>query len=102
MVKPITTYVTKKRVSWYGHVMRRHECCKACNNNDGGREETSRRAQTEVDGPSAERFETTPARPKTRPEPRMTEKGNHGDRPRPGIRSANVHKGTQKGRVCLK
>ena len=23
MVKPITTYVTQKRVSWYGHVMRR-------------------------------------------------------------------------------
>ena len=25
MVKPITTYVTKKRLSWYGHVMRREE-----------------------------------------------------------------------------
>ena len=36
------------------------------NNNAGGREETSRKAQTEVDGQSAERFETTPARPKAR------------------------------------
>ena len=23
MVKPITTYVTQKRISWHGHVMRR-------------------------------------------------------------------------------
>ena len=25
MVKPITTYVTQKLLSWYGHVMRREE-----------------------------------------------------------------------------
>ena len=25
MVKPITTYVTQKRFSWYGHVMRRED-----------------------------------------------------------------------------
>ena len=25
MVKPITTYVAQKRLSWYGHVMRRDE-----------------------------------------------------------------------------
>ena len=25
MVKPITTYVTHKRLSWYGHVMRRND-----------------------------------------------------------------------------
>ena len=25
MVKPITTYVTQKRLSWYGHVMRIEE-----------------------------------------------------------------------------
>ena len=25
MVKPITTYVTQKRLSWYGHVMMRRE-----------------------------------------------------------------------------
>ena len=25
MVKPITTYVTQKRISWYGHVMRRED-----------------------------------------------------------------------------
>ena len=50
MVKPIITHAAKKRLSWYGHVMRRHERWKACNNNEGGREETSRQAQTEVDG----------------------------------------------------
>ena len=65
MVKPITIYVTQKRLSWYGHVMRREdiERCKASNNNEGGREEPSRKAQTEVDGQSAERSETPPARP---------------------------------------
>ena len=25
MVKPITTYVTQKRISWYGHVTRRED-----------------------------------------------------------------------------
>ena len=25
MVKPITTYVTQKRLAWYGHVMRRED-----------------------------------------------------------------------------
>ena len=25
MVKPITTYVTQKRLSWYGHAMRRED-----------------------------------------------------------------------------
>ena len=25
MVKPITTYVTQERLSWYGHVMRRED-----------------------------------------------------------------------------
>ena len=70
----------------------RHKRCKASNNNEGGREETSRKAQTEVDGHSAERSETTPARPRARTEPRRMEKGNHGDRPRTGIRSAKVSK----------
>ena len=49
-------------------------------------------AQTEVDGQSAERFETTPARSKARTEPRSMEKGNHGDRPRSLIGSAKVSK----------
>ena len=61
MAKPITTYVTPNRLSWYGH--RRHTYCKGSNDDEGGREETSRKAQTEVDGQRAERFETTPARP---------------------------------------
>ena len=79
MVKPITTYVAQKRLSWYGHDYcdkeRRQERCKASNNNEGGREETSRKAQIEVDGQSAERSETTPARPRTRTEPSSMEKG---------------------------
>ena len=92
MVKPITTYVTQKRLSWYGHVMRREytNAAKHVTTNDGGREETSRKAQTEVDGASVERFDTTPARLKARTEPRRMEKGNHGDRPRTGIRSTKV------------
>ena len=97
MFKPITTYVTQKRLSWYGHVMRREDTnVAASNNNEGGREDTSRNAQTEVDGQSAELSETTPARPRARTEPRRMEEGNHGDRPRTGIRSAKVSKGEQR------
>ena len=95
MVKPITTYVTQKRLSfvvWTCDAESRHECCKASNNNEGGREETSSKAQTEVDGQSAERSETIPARPRARTEPRRMEEGNHGDRLRTGIRSAKVSK----------
>ena len=97
MVKPITTYVCRPEtlfVVWPCNEKRSHEGCKASNNDEGGREETSRKAQTEVDGPSAERSETTSARPKARPESRRMAKGNHGDRPRTGIRSARVRKGT--------
>ena len=77
---------------------RRHERCKASNNDEGGREETSRKSQTEVDGQSAGRSETTPARPRARTEPISMEKGNHGDRPRTGIRSAKVSNGEQLSR----
>ena len=77
---------------WPCNEKRRHECCKASDNDEGGREETSRKAQTEVDGQSAEQFETTPGQPKARTESRSMEKGNHGDRPRTGIRSAKVIK----------
>ena len=111
MVKLITTYITQKRLSWHGHVMRRHECYKPSNNDEDGREETSRKAQTEVDGPSAERHgreetsrkaqtevdgqsverhERKPARSKARTEPRSMEKGSHGDRHWTEIRSANM------------
>ena len=72
---------------------RRNERCKTSNNNEGGREETSRKAQTEVDGQSAERSETIPARPRARTEPRRMEEGNHGDRPRIGIISETVSNG---------
>ena len=93
MVKPITTcHPETPFVVWPCNEKRRHECCKASNNDEGGREETSRKAQTEVDGQSAERFETTPAQSKARVEPRSMEKGRHGDRPRTGIRSAKVSK----------
>ena len=60
--------ITQKRFSWYGHVMRREDT--NVYKDEGGREETSMKAQTEVDGPSAERFETTPFRYKARTEPR--------------------------------
>ena len=64
MVKPITTcYPETPFLVWPCVEKRRYESCKACCNNDGGREETSRKAQTEVDGPSAERSETPPTRP---------------------------------------
>ena len=79
-------------VVWPCDKKRRHERFKISNNNEGGREETSRKAQTEVDGPSAERSQTTSARPKAGTEPRRMEKGNHGDRHRTGIRSAKVRK----------
>ena len=64
---------------WPCNEKRSHECCKASRNDEGGREETSRKAQTEVDGQSAERFETTPARSKARTELRSMEQGNRGD-----------------------
>ena len=85
---------------WPCDEKRRHKR-KACKNNEGGREETSMKAQTNVDGPSAERFETTPAQPKADTEPRRMAKGNHGDRPRTGIRSAKVRKGMHLWRVEL-
>ena len=69
-----------------------HEYCKASNNDEGGREETSGKAQIEVDVQSAEGFETTPARSKARAEPRIMEESSDGDRPRTGIISAKVSK----------
>ena len=74
-------------VVWPCDEKRRHERSKASNNDEGGREETSRKAQTEVDGPSAERFQTTPARTKARTEPRSMEKGSRGDRQRRALSS---------------
>ena len=85
----------KPFVVWPCDEKRRNERSKTCNNDEDGREETSWKAQTEVDGPSAERSETTQARPNARPEPRRMAKVNHGDRPRTGIRSAKVRKDTQ-------
>ena len=94
MVKPFTTcHPETPFVIFPCNEKSRHECCKAGNNDEGGREETSRKAQTEVDGQSAERSETTPARPRAHTEPRSMEKCSHGDRPRTGIRSAKVTKG---------
>ena len=94
MVKPITTCPETSFVVWPCYEKRRHKRCKACNNDEGGREETLRKAQTEVDGQSAERFETTPAQSKARTEPRSMEERSHGDRPRTGVRSAKM------SRVC--
>ena len=55
-----------------------------------GREETSRKAQTELDGQSAKRYERTPARTIARKEQRSMEKSRHDDRPRKEIISAKV------------
>ena len=52
MVKPITTHATQKRLSWYGHVMSREDTNVAKHVTTmkvGGKLETSRKAQTEVD-----------------------------------------------------
>ena len=80
-------------VVWPCNEKRKNTCCKESNNNEGGREDTSWKAQTEVDGQSAELSETTQARTRPRTEPRSLEEGNHGDRARTGIRSAKVGKG---------
>ena len=98
MVKPITKYVTQKRLLWYGHVMMRREDTNVAKQVttmkvggkriEEGPDQTM--AQTEVDGQSAERFETTPAQSKAHTEPRSMEKCSHGNRPRTGIRSAKV------------
>ena len=62
----------------------RNGCCKARNTDEGGVEETSRNALIDVDGQSAERFETKSVRTEARTEPRSMEKGSHGDRPEQG------------------
>ena len=74
---------------WPYDEMRRHDVAKQHQYREI---ETSRKAQTEVDEQSAERFETTQARSKARREPRIMEKGNHGDRLQTVIRSAKVRK----------
>ena len=91
MVKPITTYVAQKRLSWYGHVMRREDtkfAKQVTTMKVGGKRPRGRPRLRWMD--SAELSETTPARPRARTEPRSMETGNHGDRPRTGIRSAEV------------
>ena len=98
MVKPITTYLCRPEtpfVVWPCNEKRRHECCKASNNDEGGREETSRKTQSEVGGHSAERSETPQARSKALTEPISMEESSHDDRPRTWIRSAKVSKREQ-------
>ena len=80
---------------WPCDEKRIHERCKASNNNEDGREDTSRKAQTEVDGQGAERFETTPARSKARTAPNG-EMQSWRSTP-PGIGSAKVSKGEHPG-----
>ena len=54
MVKPITTcHPETPFVVWPCNEKIRQECCKGNNNDEGGREETSRKAHTAVDGQSA-------------------------------------------------
>ena len=89
-------------VVWPCNENRRQECCKASNNDEGGREETLMKSQTEVDGQSAERYETTPVQCKARTEPRSMEKVSLGDRLRTGLRSAKVSKGEQPLAIVLR
>ena len=51
-------------VVWLCNEKRRNERCKASNTDERGREETSMKAHTKMDGQSAELSETTPARTK--------------------------------------
>ena len=54
---------TKKRLSWYGHVMRRDEKSVA---KEGTTMTVQEEGPTEVDGQTAKRYERTPARSKAR------------------------------------
>ena len=93
MVKPITTYVAQKRLSWYGHVMRREDTNVAkqvTTMKVGGKIPGGRPRLRWMDRVRSGLTETTPARPKADTEPRRMEKGNHGDRPRTRIRSVKV------------
>ena len=62
LVKPITTcHPETPFVVWPCNEKRRHDCCKGSYLDEGGREETSMKAHTEVDGQmTAERYERTP------------------------------------------
>ena len=97
MVKPITTYVTQKRLSWYGHVMRREDTNVAKHITTmkvGGKRPRGRPRLRWMDLVRSD-LKQHQLDPKLNTEPRRMEKCNHGDRPRSGIRSAKVRKGTQ-------
>ena len=68
-------------LAWPCIEKRRQECFNGRNNDEGGREETSSKAETEVDVHSMKRYERTQARPKARREPRSRDKHNRDDRP---------------------
>ena len=88
-------HVTQKRLPWYGHEMRREDkkvAMEIATMKVGGKR-PPRKAQNEEDGQSAMRYERTPTRTKARTEPRSMEKGCRGNRPRTGIRPAEVSKG---------
>ena len=46
-------------IAWPCNEKRRHECCKESNSDEGRREETSRKAHTDVDGQSVKQSEGT-------------------------------------------
>ena len=51
---------------WPCDEKRKYERCKASNNDEGGREETTRKAQTEVDGQSVKEQQIYPNLPEYR------------------------------------
>ena len=89
-------------VVWPCNEKRRHERCKASHNNEGGRKGPRGRSRLRWMDRVRSDLKQHQLDPKlARREQRRTEKGNHGDRPRTGIRSAKVNKGEQSGLYCL-
>ena len=89
MVKLINTYVTQKRLSWHGHVMRRDDnniAKEVTTMTVGGKRPRGRTRLRWVDRVRSDMKEQK----KPRTEPINMEQGSHGDRPREGIRSAKL------------
>ena len=93
MVKSITTCVTQKRISWFGHFMRREDTNVAKHVTTmkvGGKIHRGRPRLRWMNRVRSDLRQ----RSKARTEPRHMEESSHDDRPRTGIRSAKVFKGT--------
>ena len=98
MVKPVTTYVTQNPLSWYGHVMRREDTNVAKHVTTmkvGGKRPRGRPRLMWMDRVRND-LKKKPISTQARTEPRRMEKGNHGDRPRTGIRYARYADGQER------